>query len=200
MLREIAYCYTEGSFCQEWLLAQVQKSPGYHMKPLSERHRDYGFNSYDRNIATDADFSNAIINDFMINNHGYQGSEYLPMKLKCGLAPIRNNNNNNRRNVYNMLKIIGGKAARKGEWPWQVAIFNRFKVDRGIFKDTETSLIIGNCCNVSILLLGGLLWRYPGRPSMGSNSRSLCTKSALCETRRTQFRPRRRHRTTATRT
>lgn len=30
--------------------------------------------------------------------------------------------------MYNMLKIIGGKAARKGEWPWQVAIFNRYKV------------------------------------------------------------------------
>lgn len=60
-----------------------------------------------------------------MNGKGYRGPEYTPMKLKCGIAPIRSN----RRNMYNMLKIIGGKAARKGEWPWQVAIFNRYKVN-----------------------------------------------------------------------
>ncbi|XP_065359756.1 uncharacterized protein LOC135953707 [Calliphora vicina] len=118
VLREIAYCYTEGSFCQQWLQAQVQKSPSYDMRPVATRRRD---------ISDDGGtLSNSIggtLSDFIMNGKGYRGPEYTPMKLKCGIAPIRSN----KRNMYNMLKIIGGKAARKGEWPWQVAIFNRYK-------------------------------------------------------------------------
>lgn len=30
--------------------------------------------------------------------------------------------------IPNMLRIIGGKTSRRGQWPWQVAILNRFKV------------------------------------------------------------------------
>ncbi|XP_059220892.1 uncharacterized protein LOC106094434 [Stomoxys calcitrans] len=114
VLREIAYCYTEGSFCQQWLQAQVQKSPAYELRPAATRRRD---------VSDDGTLSNSIVSDFIMNGKGYRGPEYTPMKLKCGIAPIRSN----KRNMYNMLKIIGGKAARKGEWPWQVAIFNRFK-------------------------------------------------------------------------
>ncbi|XP_061392951.1 uncharacterized protein LOC133328397, partial [Musca vetustissima] len=114
VLREIAYCYTEGSFCQQWLQAQVQKIPAYELRPSATRRRD---------ISDDGPISNSIVSDFIMNGKGYRGPEYTPMKLKCGIAPIRSN----KRNMYNMLKIIGGKAARKGEWPWQVAIFNRFK-------------------------------------------------------------------------
>ncbi|XP_073836559.1 uncharacterized protein [Musca autumnalis] len=114
VLREIAYCYTEGSFCQQWLQAQVQKLPAYELRPSATRRRD---------VSDDGAISNSIVSDFIMNGKGYRGPEYTPMKLKCGIAPIRSN----KRNMYNMLKIIGGKAARKGEWPWQVAIFNRFK-------------------------------------------------------------------------
>ncbi|XP_058982368.1 uncharacterized protein LOC131804075 [Musca domestica] len=114
VLREIAYCYTEGSFCQQWLNAQVQKLPAYELRPSATRRRD---------VSDDGAISNSIVSDFIMNGKGYRGPEYTPMKLKCGIAPIRSN----KRNMYNMLKIIGGKAARKGEWPWQVAIFNRFK-------------------------------------------------------------------------
>ncbi|KAL9910555.1 uncharacterized protein ACN427_005164 isoform 2-T13 [Glossina fuscipes fuscipes] len=115
VLREIAYCYTERSFCQQWLQAQLQKSPAYELRPMGSRRRDTSLES--------GTLSNSVVSDFIMNGKGYRGPEYAPMKLKCGTAPIRNN----KRNMYNMLKIIGGKTARKGEWPWQVAIFNRYK-------------------------------------------------------------------------
>lgn len=111
VLREIAYCYTEGSFCQQWLQAQLQKSQPYEIRPVPSHRKD------------SSETSNAIVSDFIMSSKGYRGPEYQPMKLKCGIAPIKNP----KRNIYNMLKIIGGKAARKGEWPWQAAIFNRFK-------------------------------------------------------------------------
>ncbi|XP_037930821.1 uncharacterized protein LOC119665663 [Teleopsis dalmanni] len=114
VLREIAYCYTEGSFCEQWLQAQVHKAPPYELRPMSaSRRRD--------NIGGIQ--SNSIVSDYIMSGKGYRGPEYAPMKLKCGIPSIRSN----KRSMYNMLKIIGGKAARKGEWPWQVAIFNRFR-------------------------------------------------------------------------
>lgn len=111
VLREIAYCYTEGSFCQEWLEGQVHKTPPYDLKPVASSRKD---------VVS----PNAIANDFILSGKGYRGPEYTPLKLKCGVSSVRNNRRNN---VYNMLKIIGGKTARKGQWPWQVVIFNRFK-------------------------------------------------------------------------
>ncbi|KAH8369801.1 hypothetical protein KR093_000993 [Drosophila rubida] len=54
----------------------------------------------------------------IMSGRGYRGPEYSPLKLQCGQAP---------QSMNNMLKIIGGRRAEKGHWPWQVAIFNRFK-------------------------------------------------------------------------
>ncbi|TDG50398.1 hypothetical protein AWZ03_003303 [Drosophila navojoa] len=115
VLREIAYCYTENSFCQQWLQAQVQKVPAYESRPgpvtaMRRMHTEPGSGSLSRNEV-----------NVIMSGKGYRGPEYTPMKLQCGLVRTGH------RNMYNLLKIIGGKAARKGEWPWQVAIFNRFK-------------------------------------------------------------------------
>lgn len=65
------------------------------------------------------------INDlnYIMTGKGYQGLEYKPLKLSCGIV----RSGTGRRSMSNMLKIIGGRASRKGEWPWQVAILNRFK-------------------------------------------------------------------------
>lgn len=133
MLREIAYCYTEGSFCQQWLQAQIEKSQTYDIRPSNTRRNDFieNENSLHQSTSSGITSSNSNVNshtntnDFIMNGRGYRGQEYEPMKLKCGIAPALRNN---RRNMNNLLKIIGGKASRKGEWPWQVAIFNRYKV------------------------------------------------------------------------
>ncbi|KAH8397498.1 hypothetical protein KR222_008324 [Zaprionus bogoriensis] len=120
VLREIAYCYTEGSFCQQWLHTQVNKSPWYETRPAPN------FGNAMRRIHSeqDAAASAALAKNnvgVIMNGKGYRGPEYSPLKLQCGLARA------NHRSVYNMLKIIGGRPARKGGWPWQVAIVNRFK-------------------------------------------------------------------------
>lgn len=129
MLREIAYCYTEGSFCQQWLQAQIEKSQTYDIKPSNIRRNDFieSENSlqHQPQQPTSIITSSSNTNDFNMNGKGYRGQEYEPLKLKCGIAPALRNN---RRNMNSLLKIIGGKASRKGEWPWQVAIFNRYKV------------------------------------------------------------------------
>uniref|UniRef100_T1H4T3 Peptidase S1 domain-containing protein n=1 Tax=Megaselia scalaris TaxID=36166 RepID=T1H4T3_MEGSC len=127
-----AYCYTEGSFCQQWLQAQIEKSQTYDIRPSNTRRNDFieNENSLHQSTSSGITSSNSNVNshtntnDFIMNGRGYRGQEYEPMKLKCGIAPALRNN---RRNMNNLLKIIGGKASRKGEWPWQVAIFNRYK-------------------------------------------------------------------------
>ncbi|XP_030570030.1 uncharacterized protein LOC115769378 [Drosophila novamexicana] len=117
VLREIAYCYTEGSFCQQWLQTQVQKVPAYESRPgpVTAMRR-----MHTEPAAAAGALSRNDVNVIM-SGKGYRGPEYSPLKLHCGLP------RSGHRSMYNMLKIIGGKAARKGEWPWQVAIFNRFK-------------------------------------------------------------------------
>ncbi|XP_032598940.1 uncharacterized protein LOC6557425 [Drosophila grimshawi] len=127
VLREIAYCYTEGSFCQQWLQTQVQKMPAYDSRPRpgTATRPVPGTATAMRRMHTEPASASLSKNDVnvIMNGKGYRGPEYTPLKLQCGLLRNRPRNNN----MYNMLKIIGGKTARKGAWPWQVAIINRFK-------------------------------------------------------------------------
>ncbi|XP_034657422.1 uncharacterized protein LOC117894446 [Drosophila subobscura] len=118
VLREIAYCYTEGSFCQQWLQTQFQNTPAYETRPGSVASAPAM-----QRRQSDSAMNRLTNNEVIMTSKGYRGPEYTPIKLHCGIA----RSGSGRRNMNNMLKIIGGKAARKGEWPWQVAILNRFK-------------------------------------------------------------------------
>jgi hypothetical protein len=53
------------------------------------------------------------------------GALKSPRQLHCGIA--------NHTVTWPLLKIIGGRPAQKGRWPWQVAILNRFKVTSFFF-------------------------------------------------------------------
>ncbi|KAH8301080.1 hypothetical protein KR018_000522 [Drosophila ironensis] len=121
VLREIAYCYTEGSFCQQWLQTQFQKTPAFETRPASGAGTAA---SAMRRMYTVQPEREKSINDlnYIMSGKGYRGPEYTPLKLNCGIV-----RSSGRRSMSNMLKIIGGRAARKGDWPWQVAILNRFK-------------------------------------------------------------------------
>lgn len=118
VLREIAYCYTEGSFCQQWLQTQFQKTPAFETRPGSGSPA----NAMRRMQSEQPEVSMNDLN-YIMTGKGYRGPEYTPLKLSCGIV----RSGTGRRSMSNMLKIIGGRAARKGEWPWQVAILNRFK-------------------------------------------------------------------------
>ncbi|XP_017043372.1 uncharacterized protein LOC108089546 [Drosophila ficusphila] len=118
VLREIAYCYTEGSFCQQWLQTQFQKTPAFETRPVSNSPA----NAMRRMQSEQPEVSMNDLN-YIMTGTGYRGKEYTPLKLQCGIV----RSGTGRRSMSNMLKIIGGRAARKGEWPWQVAILNRFK-------------------------------------------------------------------------
>lgn len=119
IIREIAYCYTEGSFCEEWIHSQITKLSSVESTttttttkaPRSSRRR------------TESPLSNAISSNFygssLSANKRKDNSK--AQNLQCGFPSIRSKNNDF------TLKIIGGKVARRGAWPWQVAILNRYK-------------------------------------------------------------------------
>ncbi|XP_034944180.1 plasma kallikrein isoform X2 [Chelonus insularis] len=100
VIKESAYCYVEASFCQSWIYQKIQNS--------YERHDDPRLNTLDSNP------HNSLIN---FGKHENGGSH------ACGI----NKYHEKHRKVSYMLKIIGGHPADVGEWPWQVAILNRFQ-------------------------------------------------------------------------
>lgn len=124
VIREIAYCYTEGSFCEEWISSQISKigalntieTPKSTTKAPKTTRR------------TESPLMNSVSQNFYGSNANSgsrrkqkQNSDYKPQNLQCGFPSIRNKNNDF------ALKIIGGKTSRRAAWPWQVAILNRYK-------------------------------------------------------------------------
>ncbi|XP_058060802.1 uncharacterized protein LOC131211351 [Anopheles bellator] len=144
VIREVAYCYTEGSFCEEWIGTQLYQSsrnvvfpaptttttttttPAPPMiavgpnKPNKPRRTQPGWGRSDT-VALPSTLSAQIFS----SRRGLLQPEYLPQPLTCGLPMVRDKPKKNY--LYNMLRIIGGKTSRRGQWPWQVAILNRFK-------------------------------------------------------------------------
>lgn len=128
MIREIAYCYTEGSFCQTWINTQppnqkpitsnfaAQKPIRNKVQPIVAQRRE-------------TPLSNAINGNLLYNSRNYKPPAYVPQNLQCGFPNVRNKP---KHYLWGMLRIIGGKAARRGQWPWQAAILNRFKVSLSI--------------------------------------------------------------------
>ncbi|XP_055628345.1 uncharacterized protein LOC129769866 [Toxorhynchites rutilus septentrionalis] len=135
IIREIAYCYTEGSFCEEWIgnqLYQTNKSitttttttttttPKPAKSPRNPLAVSLSQVARSRSDVQD----NSIAQESFGSRKGYLLPEYMPQEMTCGLPMVRNKP---KKYLYNMLRIIGGKASRRGQWPWQVAILNRFK-------------------------------------------------------------------------
>lgn len=143
VIREVAFCYVEGSFCQTWIDNQQKKNEQPILLPQATTALAPIYNSHQQrpgggayNRRTDVLHSQNAVSQNAINNDYFYGrtgnairnrisSEYSPQNFKCGLSTIRNKP---RTNLLDMLRIIGGRTSRKGQWPWQVAILNKFKV------------------------------------------------------------------------
>lgn len=124
VIREIAYCYTEGSFCQTWINTQPpnQKPIASNFVAPKPNRNKVQPNAFQRR---ETPLSNAINNNLFYNPRNYKPPAYVPQNFQCGFPYVRNKP---KHYLWGMLRIIGGKTARKGQWPWQAAILNRFKV------------------------------------------------------------------------
>lgn len=99
VIRESAYCYVEGSFCQRWIHRKIRGS-----------HEE--------------DSDDIVLDEFELNPNTVDS--FIPEKSsqawKCGVAGSHKNSR-----LSYFTRIIGGRPAVRGSWPWQVAVLNRFR-------------------------------------------------------------------------
>ncbi|XP_058802251.1 transmembrane protease serine 7-like [Phymastichus coffea] len=94
VIRQTAYCYFQGSYCQKWIRRKFR-------------------NNYD-------DSSNDLVVDkYDLNINGIENSTHDESSWKCGVS------SKDTRLSY-LTRIIGGRPATPGSWPWQVAVLNRY--------------------------------------------------------------------------
>lgn len=128
IIREVAYCYTEGSFCEEWINTQLhQMNLQVEAKPVTKPIRPSKSQRADRR--TESPSLNSVSQDFdgygnamNTNRNRWPEIDVKPKSFQCGFPSIRN------KGKSFQLKILGGKISRRGQWPWQVVILNRFRV------------------------------------------------------------------------
>lgn len=108
IIREIAYCYTEGSFCEEWISSQITKISEYNKieapKPTTKAPRPAR--------RTESPLLNSVSQNFYGSNAASKKNpkykqQTKPQNFQCGFPSIRNKNNDF------ALKIIGGKTSRR---------------------------------------------------------------------------------------
>ena len=127
IIREIAYCYTEGSFCEEWISSQISKigslnaieapKPTTKTPKVSRRTESPSMNSVSQN------FYPQTTSKGKHKTH----QEYKPQNFQCGFPSIRNKNNDF------ALKIIGGKTARRAQVRLKNQLQLRFTLNLGRF-------------------------------------------------------------------
>lgn len=106
VVRQSAYCYMEGSYCHLWIRSKMQKrkDPGYTVVQ-----------------------SNPLPLPTLAIHH--EDSQQSPPNPTCGrLGRYRGSSSERlRHRMRGMVRIIGGRPAPPGKWPWQVAVLNRYK-------------------------------------------------------------------------
>lgn len=123
IIRQRAYCFsrTRGNFCQRWISEQ-NESLG--LSPFQQKSTKEDYTAY-----AEQRISKRLSDATKIT------PEYTAQSINCGFSLGKRKSS---KSIYEMLKIIGGKTAKRGKWPWQVAVLNRFKVRS--LKKTEKNI------------------------------------------------------------
>lgn len=109
IIREIAYCYTEGSFCEEWISSQISKISAAESAPKTTTKPPKASRK------TESPLTNSVSQNFYGSTNtgskrkNKQNLEAKPQNLQCGFPSIRNKNSDF------ALKIIGGKTSRRAQ-------------------------------------------------------------------------------------
>ncbi|KAJ2947012.1 hypothetical protein O0L34_g16356 [Tuta absoluta] len=107
ILRQSAYCYLEGSYCQRWIRSKMQrrKDPGAEYSPAETMPPPV----------------------LALHPEDTRATSTTPPE--CGrLGRYRGNAAARLRyRMREMVRIIGGRPSPPGKWPWQVAVLNRYK-------------------------------------------------------------------------
>lgn len=107
IIREIAYCYTEGSFCEEWISSQISKIGAIEAPKATTKSPKVA-------RRTESPLTNSVSQNFYGANGNSRRKnkmnlESKPQNFQCGFPSIRNKNNDF------ALKIIGGKTSRRAQ-------------------------------------------------------------------------------------
>lgn len=99
VIRESAYCYVEGSFCQRWIHRKIRGSQ-------------------------EEDGDDIVLDEFELNPNTVDS--FIPEKnshtWRCGVPSTQKTSR-----LSYFTRIIGGRPSTPGSWPWQVAVLNRFR-------------------------------------------------------------------------
>ncbi|XP_053602824.1 vitamin K-dependent protein C isoform X2 [Plodia interpunctella] len=104
VLRQSAYCYLEGSFCQHWIRGRMQrrKDPEYNLVETMPRPA-LAFHREDTRVSRAAPSCGKL--------GRFRGTPAMRMRAR----------------MQQMVRIIGGRPTIPGKWPWQVAVLNKYK-------------------------------------------------------------------------
>ncbi|XP_076281626.1 uncharacterized protein LOC143209612 isoform X2 [Lasioglossum baleicum] len=97
VIRQSAYCYVEGSYCQRWIHKEI------HHRQVDDSDELDVFQLS----------PNTIIPE--------KNAEKNPNIWKCGIANIQKNSR-----LSYFTRIIGGRPSIRGSWPWQVAVLDKY--------------------------------------------------------------------------
>ncbi|XP_049866162.1 transmembrane protease serine 9 [Pectinophora gossypiella] len=107
IIRQSAYCYLEGSYCHRWIRSRMQKrkDPGTEHTPEEWLPAPVlAIHPEDTRVPR-----TAVPECGRLGR--YRGSAAARLRYR----------------MQDMIRIIGGRPAPPGKWPWQVAVLNRFK-------------------------------------------------------------------------